>query len=148
MPGKVNPSQCEALTMVALHAFGCDATVAAANAQGPLQLNVYKPIILHGVLQPARLMRDACASFTRYAIQGLEPNRPRIEAHLRASLMLGTALVPHIGYDRAAAIALAAQRDGRTLRDAALTSGWVSGADFDAWVDPTGMARPHAAVPE
>jgi fumarate hydratase class II len=93
-------------------------------------------------------MRDACASFTRYAIQGLEPNRPRIEAHLRASLMLGTALVPHIGYDRAAAIALAAQRDGRTLRDAALTSGWVSGADFDAWVDPTGMARPHAVVPE
>ena len=113
MPGKVNPSQCEALTMVALHAAGCDATVSAANAQGPLQLNVYKPVILHNVLEPARLLADACQAFTRYCVEGLEPDVARIDAHLQASLMLVTALAPHIGYDRAASIALTAHRERR-----------------------------------
>ena len=101
MPGKVNPSQCEAMTMVALQVFGHDTTVAFANAQGPLQLNVYKPLILHDVLQSARLLDDACDAFTRYCVEGWSPTRPH-RAHLRASLMLVTALVPHIGYSRAA----------------------------------------------
>ena len=142
MPGKVNPSQCEALTMVAVHVFGCDATVAWANAQGPLQLNVYKPVILHNVLEPARLLADACRAFTTFCVDGLEAEPARIEANLQASLMLVTALVPHIGYEPAAAIALTALRDGLSLRDAALASGAVRGEDFDRWVDPAEMARP------
>ncbi len=147
MPGKVNPSQCEALTMVAVQVFGCDAAVAWANTQGPLQLNVYKPVILHNVLVPARLLRDACRSFTEFCIDGLEADPARIETHLRASLMLVTALVPHIGYERAAAIALTAHREGLPLREAALASGAVSAEDFDRWVDPAEMARPVAAPP-
>ena len=131
--------------MVALQVFGFDAAVAMANAQGPLQLNVYKPLILHDVLQSARLLGDACASFTRYCIEGLEPNHARIEAHLQASLMLVTALVPHIGYERAATIALTADREGRRLRDAAVASGWVTAEQFDAWVRPRDMARPAAS---
>jgi fumarate hydratase class II len=143
MPGKVNPSQCEALTMAALHAFGADTAVAMANAQGQLQLNVYKPLILHHVLEPARLLGDACTSFTRYCVEGLAPNPPRIEAHLQASLMLATALAPHIGYERAATIARTAEREGQSLKAAAVASGWVSAEDFDAWVRPAEMARPH-----
>ncbi len=142
MPGKVNPSQCEALTMVAVHVFGCDATVAWANAQGPLQLNVDKPVILHNVLEPTRLLADACRAFTTFCVDGLEAEPARIEANLQASLMLVTALVPHIGYEPAAAIALTALRDGLSLRDAALASGAVRGEDFDRWVDPAEMARP------
>ena len=143
MPGKVNPSQCEALTMVAVHVFGCDAAVAWANSQGPLQLNVYKPVILHNVLEPARLLRDACVAFNEYCISGLEPDVARIEAHLQASLMLVTALVPHIGYDRAAKLALAAHREGRGLREVAVETGVVSADQFDEWVRPAEMARPH-----
>jgi fumarate hydratase, class II len=146
MPGKVNPSQCEALTMVALQVFGNDTVVAMANVQGPLQLNVYKPVILHNVLQSARLLEEACTSFTRFCLEGLAPNPSRIAAHLQSSLMLVTALVPHIGYERAAAIAMAAHREGKPLRDAAVASGLVSAADFDAWVRPAEMARPHGVV--
>jgi len=147
MPGKVNPSQCEALTMVAVQAFGCDAAVAWANAQGPLQLNVYKPVILHNVLEPARLLRDACVAFTEYCVSGLEPDLARIDAHLQASLMLVTALVPHIGYDRAAELALTAHREGRGLRDVAVETGAVTADQFDAWVRPAEMARPHGSRP-
>jgi fumarate hydratase class II len=143
MPGKVNPSQCEALTMVAVHVFGCDAAVAWANAQGPLQLNVYKPVILHNVLEPARLLRDACLAFTEYCASGLEPDLARIDAHLQASLMLVTALVPHIGYDRAAKLALAAHREGRGLREVAIDAGVVTADQYDEWVRPSEMARPH-----
>jgi fumarate hydratase class II len=146
MPGKVNPSQCEAMTMVALQVFGLDATVAMANAHGQLQLNVYKPLILHDVLHAARLLDDACVSFARHCLDGMAPNRARIDAHLHASLMLGTALVPHIGHDAAAAIALAAQRAGTPLRDAAIASGKVSAAQFDEWVRPADMARPHRST--
>ena len=142
MPGKVNPSQCEALTMVAVHVFGCDATVAWANAQGPLQLNDDKPGIRHNVLEPTRLLADACRAFTTFCVDGLEAEPARIEANLQTSLMLVTALVPHIGYEPAAAIALTALRDGLSLRDAALASGAVRGEDFDRWVDPAEMARP------
>jgi fumarate hydratase class II len=147
MPGKVNPSQCEALTMVALHVFGADAVVAQANAQGQLQLNVYKPLILHHVLEPARLLTDACTSFTRYCLEGMTANPARIAAHLQASLMLATALAPHIGYEKAATIARTAEQEGRPLRDAAIASGWVTAADFDAWVQPAAMARPHPRPP-
>jgi fumarate hydratase class II len=107
-----------------------------------LQLNVYKPVILHNVLEPARLLADACQAFTRYCVEGLEPDIARIDAHLQASLMLVTALAPHIGYDRAAAIALAAHRERRGLRETAIESG-VAAADFDRWVMPARMARPH-----
>ena len=147
MPGKVNPSQCEALTMVAVHAYGCDAAVGWANAQGPLQLNVYKPVILHNVLEPARLLRDACVAFTEYCVSGLEPDLARIDAHLQASLMLVTALVPHIGYDRAAELALTAHREGRGLREVAVEAGVVTADQFDAWVRPAEMARPHGEAP-
>ena len=146
MPGKVNPSQCEAMTMVALLVFGYDTTVALANAQRPLQLNVYKPLILHDVLQSARLLDDACDAFTRFCVEGLTARPARIEAHLQASLMLVTALVPHIGYSRAAAIATAAHRDRQPLREAAMASGHVSADDFDRWVRPAEMARPHGVV--
>jgi fumarate hydratase, class II len=143
MPGKVNPSQCEAMTMVAVQVFGLDTAVAMANAHGQLQLNVYKPLILHDVLHAARLLDDACVSFARHCLDGMAPHRARIDAHLHASLMLGTALVPHIGHDAAAAIALAAHREGKSLRDAAIASGQVSAAQFDQWVRPADMARPH-----
>jgi fumarate hydratase class II len=147
MPGKVNPSQSEAMTMVAVQAFGCDAVVAWANAQGPLQLNVYKPVILHNVLEPARLLRDACVAFNEYCVSGLEPDRLRIDAHLKASLMLVTALSPHIGYERSAALAQTAHREGRGLREVAVESGAVTADQFDAWVRPSEMARPHGPRP-
>jgi fumarate hydratase, class II len=143
MPGKVNPTQAEALTMVAVQVYGNDAAVAFAASQGHFQLNVYKPVILHNVLESAELLADACASFDRHCARGLEPDRARIAAHLHDSLMLVTALAPHVGYERAAAIARDAHEHGLSLREAALGSGGVSGADFDAWVVPERMARPH-----
>jgi fumarate hydratase class II len=141
MPGKVNPTQCEAMTMVALHVFGADATVAWANAQGAFQLNVYKPLILHHVLASAGLLRDACRSFTTYGVAGLSLDRDRVARHVAESLMLGTVLVPFIGYDRAAAITRAAAEAGITLREAA-TAADITPAQFDAWVDVARMARP------
>ena len=144
MPGKINPTQCEALTMVAVQVFGNDAAVAFANSQGQFQLNVFKPVILHNVLQSIALLADAATSFDRFCARGLRADEARIAEHLGQSLMLVTALVPHIGYERAAAIALAAQREGRSLRDAALASGHLTAAQFDEWVRPDRMARPHA----
>jgi fumarate hydratase, class II len=143
MPGKINPTQCEALTMVAVQVFGNDLSVAMANSQGQFQLNVYKPVILHNVLESIELMADACRSFDRYCARGLEPNRDRIRQHVDESLMLVTALNPHIGYENAAAIALKAHRDGASLRDTAVASGLVSAEDFDRWVNPADMAKPR-----
>jgi fumarate hydratase class II len=143
MPGKVNPTQAEALTMVAVQVHGNDLAVAFANSQGHFQLNVYKPVILHNVLESIELLADACLSFDAHCAQGLEPDRARIEAHVQQSLMLVTALTPQIGYERAAAIARAAHEHGMTLREAAIASGHVSGLDFDRWVRPDQMARPH-----
>jgi fumarate hydratase class II len=143
MPGKVNPTQAEALTMVAVQVYGNDAAVAFAASQGHFQLNVYKPVILHNVLESAELLADGCASFDRHCAQGIEPDRERIAAHVRDSLMLVTALAPHIGYERAAAIARHAHEQATSLRDAALAVGGVTAADFDAWVVPERMARPH-----
>jgi fumarate hydratase class II len=123
MPGKVNPTQCEALAMVALQVFGNDQTVAIAGSQGNFQLNVYKPVILHNVLESVALLADACESFRVHCAAGIRPNLPQIEEHLADSLMLVTALTGEIGYDRAAEIAKRAHRDGLRLRDAAIQSG-------------------------
>jgi fumarate hydratase, class II len=130
MPGKVNPTQCEALAMVALQVYGNDQTVAIAGSQGNFQLNVYKPVILHNVLESVALLADACRSFRVHCAEGICPNLPRIEEHLSDSLMLVTALTGEIGYDRAAEIARRAHRDGINLRDAARQSG-VAAEVFD-----------------
>ena len=142
MPGKVNPTQSEAVTMVATRVFGNDATVAFAGSQGNFQLNVFKPVMAHAVLESIRLLSDAARSFDDHCAVGIEPNRERIAEHLASDLMLVTALNPRIGYDAAASIAKRAQADGLTLRDAAVASGLVTPDQFDAWVVPLEMTRP------
>ena len=142
MPGKVNPTQCEALTMVVTRVYGNDATVAFAASQGNFQLNVFKPVILHAVLESIRLLADGCLAFDAHCATGIEPNEERIAMNLDANLMQVTALNPHIGYDAAATIAKLAHRSGVSLREAAIQSGLVSEADFDAWVVPIDMTHP------
>ncbi len=142
MPGKINPTQSEALTMVAVQVFGNDTAVAFAGTQGHFQLNVFKPIILHNTLESIELLADGLKSFDERCARGIEPNRERIRANLDESLMLVTALNPHIGYENSAKIALKAHRDGSTLREAALALGLVSAEDFDRWIDPAAMTRP------
>ncbi|MFO1302498.1 MAG: class II fumarate hydratase [Burkholderiales bacterium] len=142
MPGKINPTQSEALTMVAVQVFGNDTAVAFAGTQGHFQLNVFKPVILHNTLESIELLADALRSFDERCARGIEPNRERIRRNLDASLMLVTALNPHIGYESAAKIAQKAHRDGTSLRDAAMALGLVSAEDFDKWIDPTAMTRP------
>lgn len=139
MPGKVNPTQCEALTMVCVQVFGNDAAVALAGSQGNFQLNVYKPVMAHNVLESIELLRDASASFHHHCALGIEPNLPVIDAHLQRNLMLVTALNPHIGYDKAAKIAKDAHANNLSLREAALRSGVVTATQFDAWVQPLQM---------
>jgi fumarate hydratase, class II len=143
MPGKTNPTQCEALTMVAVQVFGNDHAVAFAGSQGNFQLNAYKPIILFNVLESAELLADACRSFTAHCARGIEANKGRIGEHLEQSLMLVTALSPHIGYEKSAQIALLAHREGLSLRQAALKLGYVSEAEFDAWLRPEEMVGPR-----
>ena len=144
MPGKVNPTQCEALTMVAVQVMGYDAAVAFAGAGGYLELNVYKPLIIFNVIQSIKLLADACRNFTDFLVAGLKPNREQIDAYLHRSLMLVTALTPAIGYDKAARIAHLAQDQGLTLKEAALQLGYLSAEDFDRLVDPYKMAHPEA----
>ena len=139
MPGKVNPTQVEALTMVCAQVFGHDAAIGFAASQGQFELNVYKPLIALDVLDSMRLLGDAMRSFTRHCLTGIEVNNVRVEAMLKSSLMLVTALTPHIGYDRAASIACQAQEQNCSLREAALTLGWVTAQQFDEWVDPHKM---------
>ncbi len=139
MPGKVNPTQCEALTMLACQVMGNDAAINVAGAAGNFELNVYKPVIIHNMLQSVRLLADGMRSFEEHCARGIEANRARIDELLRRSLMLVTALNPHIGYDKSAEIAKKAHREGLTLREAALASGWVSAEQFDAWVKPEAM---------
>lgn len=141
MPGKVNPTQCEALTMVAVQVFGCDAAVAFAGSQGNLQLNVFKPVMVHNVLTSIQLLGDACAAFNDNCAVGIEPNLTKIEANLDSNLMKVTALNPHIGYDSAAAIAKKAHKEGLTLKEAAIALG-MSEADYDRWVVPMNMTHP------
>lgn len=142
MPGKINPTQCEALTMVAVQVFGNDHSVAFAGSQGNFQLNVFKPVILHNVLESIQLLADGCSAFNRFCVKELEPNLSRIAEHLNKSLMLVTALSPHIGYEQAAQIALTAHHENMTLRDAALKTGLLTAEQFDQWVLPQNMTRP------
>jgi fumarate hydratase class II len=139
MPGKVNPTQCEALTMAACRVFGNDVAVTMGGANGHLQLNVFKPLIITAFLESCRLLGDGARSFDLHCVRGLEPDRARIQALMERSLMLVTALNPHIGYAKAAAIAKAAHHEGLTLREAALRLGYVSAEDFDRWVRPEAM---------
>jgi fumarate hydratase class II len=141
MPGKVNPTQCEALTQVAVQVFGNDHAVAFAGSQGNFQLNVYKPIILHNVLESIELLAEACLSFEERCARGIEPNLDQIRSHVEHSLMLVTALNPHIGYEKAAQIAKAAYHSGGTLRDAAIQSGFLTAEQFDEWVGPEAMTH-------
>ena len=145
MPGKVNPTQCEALTMVAVQVFGNDHAVAFAGSQGNFQLNVYKPVILHNVLISIELLSDACHSFTEHCAKGIEPNEKRIKEHLENSLMLVTALNPHIGYEKSAQISLTAYREDLSLREAALKLGFLTAEQFDEWVRPADMTHPLEA---
>ena len=139
MPGKVNPNQCEALTMLCCQVFGNDVAVNLAGASGNFELNVYKPVLIHNFLQSVRLLADGALSFEEHCARGIEPDRERIAELVQRSLMLVTALNPHIGYDKAAKIAKEAHRSGSTLREAAIASGWVTAEDFDAWVRPEDM---------
>ena len=134
MPGKVNPTQCEALSMIACQVLGNDLSIAIAASQGQLQLNVFKPVIIYNLLQSIQLLADGCRHFQRYCIAGLEADAGQMARHLQNSLMLVTALNPHIGYDRAAEIAKRAYHDGSTLRAAALSLGYLSAEQFDNWV--------------
>ena len=142
MPGKVNPTQCEALTMVATQVFGNDATVAFAGSQGNFQLNVYKPVMVHKVLESIELISEAAISFNDNCAVGIEPNLERIHENLDKNLMQVTALNRHIGYDKAAAIAKKAHKEGTTLKEAALALGYLTEAEFNAWVVPIEMTRP------
>jgi fumarate hydratase class II len=139
MPGKVNPTQAEALTMLCAQVMGNDVAINIGGAGGNFELNVFKPLIIHNFLQSARLLADGAASFEAHCAAGIEPRRERIAALLADSLMLVTALNPHIGYDKAAEIAKRAHRQGETLREAALALGYVSAEQFDAWVRPEDM---------
>ena len=143
MPGKVNPTQCEALTMVATQVMGNQVTVSIAASQGHFELNVYKPVIAYNVLQSIRLLADAMVSFAEHCVVGIVANEAHIQQLMENSLMLVTALAPHIGYDAAAKIAKTAHHQGTTLREEALASGLVSDAEYDAWVRPEDMISPH-----
>jgi len=142
MPGKVNPTQAEALTMVAAHVMGADAGVGIAAAGGQLELNVFKPMILHAILESVELLADACESFTSHCVVGITPNREAIERHLERSLMLVTALSPLVGYDAAASIAKTAHERGCSLKEAGILLGLVGASEFDAWVKPEAMTHP------
>ena len=142
MPGKVNPTQAEALTMLCAQVMGNDVALGIGGASGHFELNVYKPLIIHNFLHSARLLADGMVSFEAHCVRGIEPNRERIGELVGRSLMLVTALAPRIGYDRAAAIAKKAHREGSTLREAALALGYVSGTDFDNWVRADDMLGP------
>jgi fumarate hydratase class II len=142
MPGKVNPTQSEMITMVAVQVMAYDVAIGIASSQGNFELNVFKPIIAHDLLHGIELLTDGCRSFREFCIEGLEADEERIAAHVANSLMLVTALSPHIGYDKAAKIAKTAHHEGSTLREAAVASGFLTPEEFDAWVKPEAMTRP------
>src|SRR5208337_3824203 len=144
MPGKINPTQCEALTMVAVQVFGNDHAVAFGGSQGNFQLNVYKTVILHNVLQSIQLLAEGIRSFNDGCATGIAPNEKRIREHLDSCLMLVTALNPHIGYEKEAQISLKAYHEDLTLRESALKLGFVTAEQFDAWVRPEDMTHPLA----
>src|SRR5208283_1232352 len=135
-------TQCEALTMVAVQVFGNDHAAAFAGSQGHFQLNVYRPVTLHNVLESGQLLAEGCRSFDEHCARGIEPNEQRIKEHLDNSLMLVTALNPHIGYEKAAKISLTAYHEDLSLRDAALKLGFLTAEQFEAWVRPDEMTHP------
>ena len=142
MPGKVNPTQSEAMTMVVVQVFGNDTAIAFAGSQGNFQLNVFKPVMIHNLLESVQLLADACRAFNEHCAVGITPNLAVITEHLRDSLMTVTALNPHIGYEKAAEIAKKAHKDGTALKTAALELGYVSDAEFEEWVRPEKMLSP------
>jgi fumarate hydratase class II len=142
MPGKVNPTQSEAMTMVAVQVFGNDAAIGFAGSQGNFELNVFNPVMIHNLLHSVRLLKDACHGFVDYCIIGIELNRAKIDEHLKNSLMLVTALNPHIGYDKAAQVAKNAHKKGISLRDSAIELGFLTGEQFDQYVKPEEMTHP------
>jgi fumarate hydratase class II len=142
MPGKVNPTQCEAMTMIAVQVHGNNAAIAFAGSQGNFELNVFKPVMIYNFLHSVTLIHDACHSFVDYLINGITLNRDRIAAYVNNSLMLVTALTPRIGYDKAAQIAHTAYADSSSLRDACLKLGFLTEEEFDAIVRPEAMTRP------
>ena len=146
MPGKVNPTQCEALTMLCCQVFGNDVAINFGGACGNFELNVFKPMIIHNFLQSARLLADGIASFDEHCARGIEPNLARIADLMERSLMLVTALAPHIGYDKAAEIAKQAHRDGSTLKQVAVSLGYVTSEEFERWVQPLDMTGPNRAI--
>jgi fumarate hydratase class II len=143
MPGKVNPTQCEAMTMLCTQVMGNDTTITVAGASGNFELNVYRPVIAYNILQSIRLLSDGCRSFTKNAVKGIEPNQKRIDHNLYNSLMLVTALNPHIGYDKASEVAKKAYQDQSTLREAITELGYMSGEEFDRLVQPDKMIQPR-----
>jgi fumarate hydratase class II len=143
MPGKVNPTQCEAMTMVCVQVFGNDTTITMAGASGNFELNVYKPVIIFNMLQSINLLADACQSFAENCVAGIKANKMNIEKNLRSSLMLVTALSPRIGYDKAAQVAKKAHRENITLREAAVKLGFLTSREFDKIVQPQKMIRPQ-----
>ena len=143
MPGKVNPTQCEALTMLCTQVIGNDTTITLAGASGNFELNVYRPVMAYNILQSIRLLADGCRSFSKHAVAGIKPNQERIDHNLYNSLMLVTALNPHIGYDKAAEVAKKAFKDKSTLRDAIIQLDYMSGEDFDRLVQPEQMIHPR-----
>ena len=142
MPGKVNPTQSEAMTMVAVQVFGNDAAVTFGGSQGNFELNVFKPVMIHNLLHSIRLLKDASHGFVDYCIAGIELNRDQIDEHLQGSLMLVTALNPHIGYDKAAQVAKNALKKGISLRESAVELGFLTGEEFDEYVKPEEMTHP------
>jgi fumarate hydratase class II len=139
MPGKVNPTQCEAITMLAAQVMGNDVAINLGGMSGNFELNVFKPVVIHNFLMSCRLIADGSQSFREHCVVGIEPNRERLESNLRNSLMLVTALNPHIGYDKAAQIAKTAHKSGKTLKETAIELGFVSAEQFDEWVRPEKM---------
>jgi fumarate hydratase class II len=142
MPGKVNPTQCEALTMLCAQVFGNDVALNIGGASGNFELNVFKPLMVHNFLQSVRLLADGMSSFEEHCARGIEANRERIADLMERSLMLVTALAPHIGYDKAAKIAKQAHHDGTTLKETALALGYVTEQQFTDWIKPEEMTRP------
>ena len=142
MPGKVNPTQCEALTMLCCQVMGNDVAISIGGAAGNFELNVFKPLIAHNFLQSLRLLADGMQSFERHCVQGISANRERISDLMARSLMLVTALVPHIGYDKAAEIAKRASHENTSLKQAALALGYVTAEDYERWVVPASMTHP------
>ena len=142
MPGQLNPTQCEAMTMVCTQVMGNDVTISIAGASGNFELNVYRPVMAYNIIQSIRLLADACDSFRVHAVDGIEANEERIHSNLYNSLMLVTALNPHIGYDKAAEVAKKAYKDNSSLREAIIALGYLSGEDFDRLVQPEKMIKP------